>query len=323
MTLVDRSHWQESLPWIDRPDADIERRLAGLGSSLSPALRRNLIAWRERGIVIFEQAVAPDLIDRFVADLAHLKDHHRDYELSVELAGKTKPIQDYRREELDSNRIKFNHMHTISGPACRLSLNREVCEFLTQVFDDAPCVLQSLTFIRGSQQPIHIDYPYVCAQTKLAHLAASWVALEDVDPRAGPLAYYPGSHVNGIAGFFDWGQGSILLRSDSARTPMEFAHHLWDRMQEAGIRPEIFCPRKGDVLIWHGALAHEGLPIKSPGLTRKSYVTHYTSLAGYPPGHMKPDALKTGAYYVENGGYIFDLPWLSNPRRLPSWDERR
>lgn len=179
-------------------------------------------------------------------------------------------------------------------------------------------MLQSLTFTKGSQQPIHIDYPYVRTQTKLAHLAASWIPLEDVHADSGPLAYYPGSHKIDASGFFDWGNGSILLEPDSTRSPMDFAHFLWDRMAAQGIKPEIFSPKKGDLLIWHGNLAHEGTKILSPDRTRKSYVTHYTSLEAYPPPHMHKNALETGASVTENGGYSFDLPWLKNTLKLPS-----
>jgi ectoine hydroxylase-related dioxygenase (phytanoyl-CoA dioxygenase family) len=61
--------------------------------------------------------------------------------------------------------------------------------------------LQSLTFYKGSQQSIHVDYPYVRCQTQLAKLAASWIPLEDIHPESGPLVYYPGSHKTEISDF--------------------------------------------------------------------------------------------------------------------------
>ena len=70
-----------------------------------------------------------------------------------------------------------------------------------------PVVMQSLTFQKGSEQPVQVDSPYVRCQAKLAHLAANWISLEHVSPQSGPLAYYPGSHRVEISGFFDWGVG--------------------------------------------------------------------------------------------------------------------
>jgi phytanoyl-CoA hydroxylase len=323
MPLTGADAWNNSLCWIDRPNADISGYVSGSGWRGGFDLGARLKEWRERGIVIFEGAASPALIDEYLADIAEMKSHHKDYDIGVELAGTTRPIRDYQREDLDSDRIKFNLVHSISRAACLLSLTREACEFLGHVFGSPACVLQSLTFTKGSQQPIHLDYPYVRSQTRLAHLAASWIALEDIDPLSGPLAYYPGSHRPGVIRPFDWGGGSILLEQDSSRTPMDFAYYLWAAMEDAGIAPVTYCPRKGDLLIWHGALAHEGTPIRAPELTRMSYVTHYTSLEGYPPGHMKPGAMSNGAYICVNGGYAFELPWQESLRKLPSWERRQ
>lgn len=67
------------------------------------------------------------------------------------------------------------------------------------------------------------------------------------------------------------------------------------------------------------ALAHGGTTILDGNRTRKSIVTHYTSLEAYPPAHMKPGALKEGHFLLENGGYVFDLPWIQdNVRKLGS-----
>ncbi|MFK7883711.1 MAG: phytanoyl-CoA dioxygenase family protein [Phycisphaerales bacterium] len=77
--------------------------------------------------------------------------------------------------------------------AAHLSLSKAVTGFLTHIFQSPPCVLQSLLFHKGSQQPIHLDYPYVRTQTDLSRMAASWIPLEDVHEDSGPLAYYCGS----------------------------------------------------------------------------------------------------------------------------------
>jgi ectoine hydroxylase-related dioxygenase (phytanoyl-CoA dioxygenase family) len=317
--VLTHTHWHSSLTWIDQPDADIDAFVKNSKKKYRFDLRQKLHEWRKTGIVVFENAVNPRLLAQFQADLDHLRAHNTAYDLTVGIGEVTRPIATFTTAELDSDRIRFTQAHTISHAARRLSLTREVAEFLDAVFASPPCVEQSLTFYKGSQQPIHIDYAFVRAHTKLAHLAASWIPLEDVHPDSGPLAYYPGSHMTDISGFFDWGGGSITQEPDSERDAMQFAKFLNDKMQEAGIEPVTYLPKKGDVLLWHGGLAHGGTPINNPGLTRKSYVTHYTSLEAYRPDHMKPDALTTGAYFSEHGGYAFDYPWLTHPAKLPSW----
>jgi phytanoyl-CoA hydroxylase len=311
--------WMSSRPWIDLPNPPIAAYVSGLPRKPDFDLEAKLKEWHERGLVIFEQAVPIELIDALERDLEYLKNHHMEYTLDVELKSKSRDIKEYSREQLDSQGIKFNHLHSISRNAALVSLAAPVMQFLTHVFRSPPCVMQSLTFHLGSQQPAHIDYPYVREQNHLAHLTASWTALEDIHPDSGPLAYYPGSHRPEVSGFFDWGGGSILMEKDSTNTPMQFAHFLWDRMRSQGVQPEIFCPKKGDVLIWHGNLVHEGTKIKQEGLTRKSYVTHFSSLAAYPLRQRKPKALESGAYISANGGYVFDWPWLDGVPRLPGW----
>jgi phytanoyl-CoA hydroxylase len=316
---VDRLQYLDSLPWIDRPQADIDAYVDRLSEDAGFDLRAKLKEWQARGVVVFENVVDRSLVDALLGDLEYLKRHHKDFELSVELRGEHRDIATYSREDLTSDGIKFNCLHSISRAACLLSLNRHVMTFLRHVFGAAPCVLQSLTFYKGSQQPAHIDYPYVRSQTRLAHLAASWTPLEDVHPDSGPLAYYPGSHDPKISGFFDWGGGSVVLESDSNRTPVDFSAHLEQRMRAIGIAPQVFLPKVGDVLIWHGNLTHEGSKVNNPALTRKSYVTHFTCLDAYPRDFMKPGAIERGECIARDGGYVFFYPWVRHPAKLPSW----
>ena len=310
--------WIDGLPWIDRPDADIDAYVDDLSEAAGFDLRRALQQWRNDGVVLFEGVVDKGLIDALIGDIDYLRTHYRDFDLLVETSGLQKHILELTEEELNSPGLKFNSIHTISRAAARLSLTREVSLFLSHVFRDAPCAMQSLTFYKGSQQPIHIDYPYVRCQTPVSHLAASWIPLEDIHPDAGPLAYYPSSHHLDVSGFFDWGQESILLEPDSPREPMALSDYLAERMRAADVAQRIYCPRKGDVLVWHGNLSHEGTAIRNPALTRKSYVTHYTSLNAYPKAHLKPEAPDAGWIARDNGGYVFEYSWLNDLNQLPS-----
>ena len=69
-------------------------------------------------------------------------------------------------EQLDLDGFKFNQLHLVSFAAVEMSLTRQVVEFLAAIFQAPPVLMQSLTFFKGSQQPIHLDYPYVRVQTK-------------------------------------------------------------------------------------------------------------------------------------------------------------
>lgn len=317
MSVLTPQDWIDSRPWIDLESADVCNYITRVSEQTGFDLARKLHEWRERGVVIFESVVDVSLIDALLNDIEYLRRHYRDFELGAELKGVQKPIAEFTEADLDSDGVKYNSIHSISRAAAWLSLTKEIAVFLYHIFASPPCVLQSLTFYRGSQQPAHIDYPYVRCQTRLAHLAASWIPLEDIHEDSGPLAYYPSSHRTEISGFYDWGRGSILLEPDSERSPMDFAEYLWSKMRASAIAPQIFLPKRGDVLIWHGNLVHEGTAIRDPARTRKSYVTHYTSLQGYPDAHRRPDGRGVSA----NGGFAYDYPWLRNQRRLPSGNQ--
>lgn len=323
MAVIGKNEWMASRPWIDHDGPDFKRYLDKYSEACDFDLEQKLRDWKRDGIVIFEGIVDPRLIDALFADIDYLRKHHMDFDLLAELKGQQGHVRDFSAADLESDGVKFNSIHTVSYAAAKLSLTRELMQFLNAVFDDAPCATQSLTFYKGSQQPIHIDYPYVRTQTKLAHLAASWIPLEDIHPDSGPLAYYPGSHQVEVSDFFDWGDGSILLEPDSVKDPAQFADYLYARMREMKVEPRVFLPRKGDALIWHGNLAHEGTAIRNQALTRMSYVTHYTSLGAYPPAFLKPGAPEQGVISAENGGYIFEYSWQDQLKQLPSIALRR
>lgn len=310
--VITRRDWIDSRPWVDRDEASIAAYVGNQEGEKDFDLMNALSDWRERGIVIFPGAVDPALIDAMSEDVEYLKRHYRDFDLVAEAKGQKKPIASFEPGDLESDGVKFNGIHSYSRAAALLSLTPVAMRFLRHVFGSAPCVLQSLTFRKGSQQPAHIDYPYVRCQTKLGHLAASWIPLEDIKPTSGPLAYYPGSHKVEVSDFFDWGGGSILNEADSTRTPGEFAEFLRSRIAIADIKPETFLPRKGDILIWHGNLIHEGTRIQDPSATRKSYVTHYTSEEAYPKSHLSEDR----RCLAKGEGYAFEFPWLDKNRML-------
>lgn len=323
LEIVDPSLWTQQIPWIDHPDADIDHYLASLKRLPKYDLKAKLCEWKQNGVVIFEQAVSQEKIDAYLADIDLLKRNFRDYNVPIEVKGQQLSSHDLESFPEDLTGVKLNQMQCFSRPAAELSLTPNVIDFLRHVFGGPASVCQSLTFWRGSEQPIHIDYPYVCQQQPLSFLAASWVPLEDVHPDSGPLAYYPGGHKTDLTGFFDWGDGSIILNERSSRSPMDFAFYLRDRMAAAGIERKVFCPKRGDVLIWHGNLPHEGTPVNDRALTRKSYVTHYTSDSALPAWMRNHDKKEKPVGVFENGGMSFRYSWFDGSRPLPSWNPRK
>lgn len=307
MGVKDLQHLLDNPLPTDTPFFDVPHYIKHSPKIEDYDLALKFAEWRETGVVVFENAVPEVDIAAFLADVEYLALHRRKFDLEVEYKGARYGVRDVPVPPLSALGFKFNCMDLISLAARRLSQNRIVHDFLSHVFLDRPTVLQSLTFWRGSQQPAHLDYPYVSVQSRIPHLAASWIALEDVHEDAGPLAYYPGSHKAGLIPPFDWGEGSVILTPQSTRNVIEFSDYLAAQIEELSLQPQVFLPKRGDVLIWHGNLLHEGTAVRDPRRTRRSFVTHYTSRKSYPAEHYF-----SGAPIPGKG---------NNAQRLPSWDD--
>ncbi len=319
MVKIASDLWETTVPWIDRADADIASYVKSVPPEADFDLYEKLARWQSDGVVIFENCVDKSLIESLLEDIEYLKLHSQEHDLLMEIRGKQKEIKEITQEELNSPGLKFNSIHTISKAAAKLSVTSVISRFLCHVFKDNPVLLQSLTFFKGSEQPVHIDYPYVRTQKEIAKLAASWIPLEDIHPDSGPLAYYIGSHKIDVSGFFDWGNGSIVMEPDSSRNASEFAEYLEAKLRLHGVEQRTFCPKAGDALIWHGNLIHGGTPIKNRELTRKSYVSHYTSLSAYPEDYKTKDAFEQQRFVENGGGYVFEFPWVVRNAKLPSF----
>jgi ectoine hydroxylase-related dioxygenase (phytanoyl-CoA dioxygenase family) len=188
-----------------------------------------------------------------------------------------------RSSQLQDCNLKLVDIHTVSYNAALLTMVPAAVSFLGHVFGSEPALLQTLTFATGSEQRVHQDFPYVFRQRDIAKLAAFWIPLEDIHPDSGPLAYYCGSHKVDKLGFFDWGSGAInqFDRFGIHRHIRGYEDFLEQRIQALTLTPLHFLPRKGDLLVWHGALIHAGSEIKNRSLTRKSVVGHYTAVGGH------------------------------------------
>jgi len=291
----------DTVPWLDRPAKRVDEYVDSVGDD-DGSLRGQLLHWMQFGYLVLPGAVEPELIDAYLADLEEAFERR---EFSVHLLGEgfgIKHLRDCTREELQVKHLRLMDWHNLSVAAKKLALHQRVVGFLRHVFREPPVAMQTLTFIHGSEQPTHQDFPYVVPTRYPSHLAASWIALEDVHPDAGPLGYYPGSHT---LPKFDWGDG-LFLTEQSTRDPLEFAAHLDQGAERGGLKLETFCPKKGDVFFWHACLAHMGTKVNDPDRTRRSLVTHYSTLTGYPRDRRALD--QEPVSYEYNGAFVYQDP---------------
>ncbi|MCW5698020.1 MAG: phytanoyl-CoA dioxygenase family protein [Bauldia sp.] len=267
--------------WVDTPDAlDLVRAKAGGIDWMEIALR-NFI---EKGYAIIPDAVSDGAIDRYREDLERVVRNRGG--LKASFVHGIHPL-----EELDATKplTKILDTFVLVPSALKLVFAEKIRRFLTSIFSDHLLAFQGLHFEVGSTQAIHQDTSYVVVDRPF-NLAASWVALEDVQEGSGELVYYPGSHRFPLYLYggrrLPWPFGRQRLNWKPARDGNEIHNRhlamLREQAQARGIERETFMPRKGDALIWHAYLAHGGGPITAKSLTRRSLVSHYCPLHNTP-----------------------------------------
>ena len=176
-------------------------------------------------------------------------------------------------------RYRIHDMHSHVPSALDLYLQPKILEYARLILGEDAVAIQSLYFEYGSEQILHRD-PVVVPTGAPGHLLAAWIALEDISADSGALVYVPGSH---RLPYFTFSPGEYEFDASRMGEQEIRAGTAWDDEQarRAGLEPQIFTARKGEVLLWHASLRHGGSPVRDPSLTRKSFVVHYATRRSY------------------------------------------
>lgn len=169
------------------------------------------------------------------------------------------------------NKVMFGYKHS---PAIKNMMHDwGLKQLLSFILDKEVVPFQTLNFVKGSGQRAHSDSIHMTTYP-LGYLIAAWIALEDIHPDSGPLFYYPGSHKLPYLLNDDFANYSSRFKL-GAKQYSDYEDVTEDIIRQSCLQPEVFLPKKGDVLIWHANLIHGGMPVLNPALTRKSMVIHY------------------------------------------------
>jgi phytanoyl-CoA hydroxylase len=263
--------------WIDRNDwkRKLDERLTR--GAVSPDEAGQIERFVAQGYLVIPGAVAPGVVDRFSSEITKAW-LHGDERLMILMPGEGTGTPLTAGRERRQARVVDSYAFYQS--ALEILLSGRISRFLTLIFDDDPLLFQSLSFDCGSEQGMHQDTAYVVVGSPL-EMAASWVALEDIEEGSGELMYIPGSHR--IPEYhFSGGSKHFSSGRDTLEQHEEWSRLLLVNSEKMGLTPELFRPKKGDALIWAADLVHGGAPVKNPALSRRSLVGHYC------PGHVDP-----------------------------------
>lgn len=161
----------------------------------------------------------------------------------------------------------------------------------------------NLTGWVSTQRNWHQD-GYLNPDTTRDFYAAVWIALDDIDPDAGPFEYVPGSHrlptIRQDRMLRAMGEPPGGLDSDWPKRSEQILTPLFEDLiySEFGGKTRRFMAHKGDVLVWHARLIHRGSQPVNPSRCRKALIAHYSGI------HHRPD-MPTAV--VQGDGWYFPL----------------
>ena len=209
-------------------------------------------------------------------------------------------------------RYRIHELHVASPVAQRLVLDPVLHRYASLILGETAVATQSLYFEFGSQQPLHRDSTVV-PTPEFGRLVAAWIALEDITPESGPLAYVPGSQK---FPFCELSPGLYVYDPalHSAHDVERAVNFYDEHLRRSRLPTHHFLAKRGDVLVWHSALMHGGAPPANPERTRKSLVIHYSSLRTQPTRLCAvredgADSVYETSEIVERGGaYAFGNP---------------
>ena len=236
-------------PRLDRSDGIGELHADPGFAALPEDLQAGLLAWPERGYLIAEGFYEPSTLAAVNAD--------------VERLAAEGLIQKHR----------FRNIHRRSAAADAVAQDPRLFELLRLILGRPAELLQTISFIRGSQQDAHSDAFHMMTEPP-GFLVGAWVALEDIDDESGPVFYLPGSHrlPYVMSEDLDLPKSNRLLVPEKSRA---YVRKMNAVAEQAGIEPQRFTPKAGDLLLWHHNLLHGGSAIERAGSTRRSLVGHY------------------------------------------------
>ncbi len=251
------------LPWLDRPDA--ERRIAekAAAGEISAEQARQCRRWAQEGIVVLERVFPEERLDRAWSA----------YEEAIRRgAVKLQPESPAPGDPWPSRAADAH----LAVPEIRDVLHEEsLKKWMHLLLGRVPIPFQTLVSHKGSEQREHSDAIHMTTYP-VGYLTAAWIAFEDIHPDCGPIVYYPGSHRLPYLSSLALGipRGEFRRRGYAAYFE-RYEPAIQRLIADNALKPAVFLPKKGDVLLWHANLIHAGSPRRNLALSRRAVVLHY------------------------------------------------
>lgn len=155
----------------------------------------------------------------------------------------------------------------------KLAEHGEILELLECCYGRLPFAFQTGNFPVGSNQKAHREIFNFNASPD-GFIAGVWIALEDVNEDAGPLAYWPGTHRLPDTTAIDF--GTAPEQGDRKARAQALPESYWETIiKEGNHGKHVFLAKAGDVMVLHAKLIHCDEIVLNRQLTRWCQITHY------------------------------------------------
>ena len=272
-------------PWFERPDArsragEVARR-HGLGEEGETWLRK----WVDDGYFVVDGAVDAAAMARYAEDFERVwwmdrpirgltvSDVWFDGVRHIHMAHEQLLAYslEQRREAFRTSSWRVGEFYQSSKAADAIYNDARLARICSAILDARARPHFSLSFSKGSEQPLHQDTCVFHTWPRNA-LVGVWIAAEDISADSGPLEFYPGSHREPLfPAFTNYPQ--TQRRTAPAQLAAEYDEYV--RRLAGKYSKEVYLAKAGGALFWHGMLIHGGAPVADPSTTRKSMVIHF------------------------------------------------
>lgn len=218
-------------------------------------------AFEREGFLAFDPGIPAKTIDRAIAD--------------VELGPRRRWLP-FKRDLPTGDPGRVTDAWATSESVKGIALAPAVLDVLHALYGRQAQPFQTLNFKFGTQQRPHADAVHFNTEPP-GFMCGVWIAMEDIGSDSGPLVYYPGSHKlpyvspSDVGIQVEPGQETVSHAEYEAR----YEPYIEQEIERHHLVPRYATLAKGQAVVWAANLLHGGSPVRVPGSTRRSQVTHY------------------------------------------------
>ena len=226
--------------------------------------------YKENGYVVVHNLINELTIDKFLKVFSDEIVNNSSIKLPL-MDKQTYSIPKFKNNILqnpiaDPHNIKYKNkkLKKFNDESLKVILNNKIFKILKTIHnDDNFKLVMSMLFDQNAGTPAHQDCYYL-ESLPIGNMTAAWIALEDIDEKAGRFYVIPKSQ-----------KRFIFLSQKEINDPS-----LYEKKIEKIIKKEklkIIAPRlkKGSVLFWNSGTIHGSLKTKNDFYSRKSLTCHF------------------------------------------------